>query len=61
MDVKYHHMKLMGGEAILWSSTTGFGKIIKQSNVLYFEEECKILRQEMCLLTFPYANFSLQQ
>jgi hypothetical protein len=51
MDVRYHLVKLAGDEAALWSSTIGFKKIIKKSNVLSIEKEHNMLGQEMCLPT----------
>jgi CRISPR/Cas system CMR-associated protein Cmr1 (group 7 of RAMP superfamily) len=38
---KYHQVKVAGDEAVLWSSTTSLGKIIKKSNVLFVQEEKK--------------------
>jgi hypothetical protein len=43
VDAKYHWVKVVSDEAILWSLTTSLGKTIKKSNVLSIQEKCKML------------------
>jgi hypothetical protein len=43
IDVRYHWVKIVGGEVGLRSSIVGLGKTIKKSNVLFVQEECIIL------------------
>jgi hypothetical protein len=37
IDVRYHYVKVAGAKLTLQSSTIGFGKIIKKSNVLFIK------------------------
>jgi hypothetical protein len=46
-------VKVYSDEAILRFSTINLGKIIKKSNLLFIEEERKMLVQSMCQLTSP--------
>jgi hypothetical protein len=43
--MKYHHVKVVSDETILWMSIVGFGKFIHKSNVLYIEEEQRMLAE----------------
>jgi len=48
IDAQYHHVKVVGDEALLQFSTIGFVEIIKKLDVLFIEKECRMLMQSMC-------------
>jgi len=38
MDVKYHHVKVVGNETTFQPSTIGLGKLMNKSNILFIEK-----------------------
>jgi hypothetical protein len=48
IDARYHHVKVVGDEALLQFSTIGFAKNIKKLDMLLIEEECRMLMQSLC-------------
>jgi len=43
IDARYHYVKIVDDEAIFWTSTIIFGKLIKKFDVWSIEEEQKML------------------
>jgi len=57
-DARYHHMKVVWNETTFWASTAGLCKSIKKFNLLFVENEQRMLAQATCQPTYPYnLNF----